>query len=254
MTLTLDFLPQSAFAVLLIFARIGTLAMALPGIGDRTVPSRIRLVFAMATSLVLFPLVRESAPDLPSGLVEMLTALIREVILGGVLGISVRLIISGIQVAGAVIALQTGLGFAQSVDPAQGIQTSLFASFLSVLSVAVIFATDLHHLLLIAMHDSYQLFPLGYVVSLGDFSNLALDTLSAAFRIALQLSAPFLVFGLIFYLGIGILARLIPQVQIFFVAMPANILLGFIILMLLMSTLILWYLDYFATAMQPFQV
>ncbi|MGI9570463.1 MAG: flagellar biosynthetic protein FliR [Desulfobulbia bacterium] len=254
MVLTFDFLPQTAFAFLLIFARVGAITMSLPGIGDRTVPPRIRLVFALALTLVLYPLLHNSGVQIPQSLMGMVLALAREVILGIILGISVRLIISAVQIAGSVIAMQTGLGFAQSIDPSQGVQTSLFAGFLSVLSITVIFATDLHHLLLGAIHDSYQLFPIGHSFVLADFTEMAIKTLSSAFRIALQLSAPFLVFGLIFYLGVGILSRLIPQVQVFFIAMPANILMGFIIFMLLLSTLILWYLDYFGTAMTPFLV
>ena len=252
MTLTLDFLPQSAFAFMLIFARIGAMAMTLPGIGDRTVPPRIRLVFALALSVVLFPLVNSAFPELPTALNAMIAAIVGELLVGIALGFVVRIIISAIWVAGTAIAFQTGLAFAQNVDPAQGVQTTLFGSFFSVLSVALIFATDLHFMLLSAMHDSYVLFRPGSGLPTGDFAQVALKTIADAFTVAIQLAAPFLVFGLIFYLGIGILTRLIPQVQVFFLAMPANITLGLILLMLLVSTMMIWFLDYFARALTPF--
>lgn len=252
MTLTLDFLPQTAFAFVLIFARTGAMAMALPGIGDRTVPPRIRLVFALALSLVLFPLVNAAFPPLPTSINAMIAAIVRELIIGIAIGFAVRLIISAIWVAGTAIAFQTGLAFAQNVDPSQGVQSTLFGSFFSVLSVALIFATDLHFMLLSAMHDSYLLFQPGASLPAGDFAQVALSKISDAFKVAIQLAAPFLVFGLIFYLGVGILTRLIPQVQVFFLAMPANILLGLILMLLLVSTLMLWFLDYFARALTPF--
>lgn len=252
MTLTLDFLPQTAFTFLLIFARIGALTMTLPGVGDRTVPNRIRLVMALALTLILYPIVQPGLPSMPEALNAVLEAMFREMILGAAIGLSVRMILSGLMIAGAVIAVQTGLAFAQNIDPAQGVQSTLMAAFLSVLSVTLIFATDLHHLMLAAMHDSYQLFPAGQAYPTGDFAELIVVTVSNAFRIAVQLAAPFLVFGLIFYLGVGLLTRLIPQVQIFFIAMPANILLGFVLLFLLLSTVMFWYLDYFSTAMKPY--
>lgn len=254
MTLTLDFLPQTVFAFLLIFARTGAMTMALPGIGDRTVPPRIRLVFALALSLILYPLVNRMFPPLPTAMSAMVAALFGELLIGVAIGLAVRIIIGAIHFAGTAIAFQTGLAFAQNVDPAQGVQGSMFASFLSVLAVALVFATDLHHLMLAAIHDSYTLFRPGAGVPAGDFAQVAVDTLSKGFRVAIQIAAPFLAFGLIFYLGLGVLSRLIPQVHVFFLAMPANILLGFLLLMLLLSTLMLWYLKYFSAALQPYLV
>ena len=154
--------------------------------------------------------------------------------------------------AGTAIAFQTGLAFAQNVDPTQGGQSSIFGSFMSVLAVALIFATDLHHLMLVAMHDSYTLFKPGSGLPVGDFASLGIRTLANGFRVALQLAGPFLVFGLIFYLGIGVLARLIPQVQVFFLAMPANIFLGFLLLLLLLSTMMIWFTDYFGQAIRAY--
>ena len=226
--------------------------MALPGIGDRRVPSRIRLVFALSMSLILYPIVDKFFPDLPASLFGMMSAIISEVLVGVAIGFSVRLIISAIQLVGTAIAFQTGLAFAQSVDPANGIQNSLFGSFLSVLSVTLIFATDMHHMLLSAMHDSYMLFKPGSALPIGDLAQNAIQTLSAGFRIAIQLAGPFLAFGLVFYLGVGVLARLIPQVQVFFLAMPLNIALGLVLFMVLLSTIVYWFLDYFGEAIRPY--
>lgn len=252
MTLSLDFLPQSAFAYMLIFARIGAMTMALPGIGDRTVPPRVRLVFALVLSLTLFPLVATAFPPLPTAINGMVAALVGEAIIGIAIGFAVRMIVSTIQFAGAAIAFQIGLAFAQSVDPVNGVHSTLVGTFLSVLSVALIFAADLHHLLLAAMHHSYLVFRPGGGFPVGDMAEVALRILTDGFRVSIQIAAPFLVFGLIFYLGVGVLTRLIPQVQVFFLAMPANILLGLLLLMLLISSLMMWFLDYFQQALSPF--
>lgn len=226
--------------------------MALPGIGDRRVPSRIRLVFALSMSVVLYPIVIKYFSGFPTSLIGLMSAIISEVMVGIAIGFSVRLIISAIELVGTTIAFQTGLAFAQSVDPANGIQSSMFGSFLSVLAVTMIFATDMHYLLLSAMHDSYLLFKPGNALPLGDLAQNAIQTLSAGFRIAIQLAGPFLAFGLIFYLGVGVLARLIPQVQVFFLAMPLNIMLGIILFMMLLSPILYWFLDYFGEALRPY--
>ncbi len=252
MNITLDFLPQTAFSFILIFARTGAMSMALPGIGDRMVPPRIRLVFALALSLILFPLVSQVFPSLPTSLFGMMSLIVGEVLVGLAIGFSVQIVVSAIQFAGATIAFQTGLAFAQNVDPANGIQNSLFSTFLSLLTVALIFATNLHHLLLSAIHDSYFLFKPGSILPTGDFAQIAVQTLSGGFKIAIQLAGPFLAFGLIFYLGVGVLSRLIPQVQVFFLAMPLNIMLGIILFMLLLATLMTRFLDYFSEALLPY--
>jgi flagellar biosynthetic protein FliR len=252
MTVSLDILPPAAFSFLLVFARVGALAMSLPGIGDRSVPARIRLVFAMALSMIFLPLVVGATGAVPTTLAGMIWALIGEVAIGLALGMSVRLIVSALQFAGTVIAFQSGLAFAQSVDPAMGQQNALIATFLSVLSVALIFATDTHHLMLKAMHDSYALIPPGSPPPVADFAQGAIETLGRAFAVALKLSAPFIVFGLVFYFGVGILSRLIPQVQVFFLAMPANILFAFVLLMLLLGAIMVGFIDYFGAAIATF--
>lgn len=243
--MTIDFLPQVAFTFMLIFARVGTMAMVLPTLGERTVPGRIRLALALAFTLVMYPSLSSAFAALPPGLFAALGQVVVEVITGLFIGLSARLVMSATQVAGTVIAMQTGLGFAQNVDPSQGVQSALFASFMNVAALTLVVVADLHHLLIAAIYRSYAVFAPGTLVPVADFAQLALKTVAGSFSVAVQISAPFLVFGLIFYLGIGVLSRLMPQVQIFFLAMPVNILVGFILFMLLLSLIMTTFLNYF---------
>ncbi len=252
MTLNLDFLPQTAFVFLLVFARIGTMVMAMPGIGDRSVPPNIRLVFALALGLVFYPLVQERFPTMPTTPGPMLALFAHELIIGLVLGILIRLISAGAQVAGTIVGFQSGLSFATSFDPNFGGQSNIISTFFGILALTLIFVGDLHHLLLTGIFNSYTLFTPTMALPVGDFTELALNLVSGSFRIALQMSAPFIIFGLIFYLGIGLLARLIPQIQIFFIAMPANIFLSLILFMLLISSIMMAYMTYFTTSLDLF--
>jgi flagellar biosynthesis protein FliR len=156
----------------------------------------------------------------------------QELFIGVVLGLTARLTISALQVAGSVVAQQLGLGFVTAVDPTQGQQGVILGNFLTILGITLIFATDLHYYVIAALHDSYALFRPGEMPLIGDVAALLTRTVSAAFRIGIQLSGPFLVFGLLFNVGLGVLSRLMPQMQVFFVGVPLSILVGFLILVL----------------------
>jgi flagellar biosynthetic protein FliR len=135
-----------------------------------------------------------------------------------------------------------GLGFVTAVDPTLGQQGAIVGNFLAMLGVALIFATDLHHLVIEATNDSYRVFAPGEIPLLGDVAALTTRTVASAFRIGIQLSAPFLVFGLLFNLGLGILSRLMPQMQVFFVGLPLSILLGLLVLVVVLGAMMTAFL------------
>lgn len=243
MPVSIDWLPQTALVFMLIFARVGTMIMLMPGFGAAGIPVRIRLSFALALALVMFPLVSAQFPAFPATSWTALVLLGHELAVGLILGGTARIIVSAAQVAGAAIAYQSGLAFAQSADPSQGgVQGAMIGNFIAVLGVTLIFVTDLHHLVLGAIDASYALFPPTGDLMLGDAAEMALAVVAGSFRVGVQMAAPFIVFGLVFYLGLGILARLMPQIQVFFIAMPANISLGLMLLALLITVMMGWYL------------
>ncbi len=250
----MSFAPQDVFVYLAVFARLGTMLMLMPVFGEISVSPRARLSIALAICFVLVPAMAKLYPPLPATPLALAGFIAGEVGVGLLIGTVTRLLVSALQTAGTVLAFQTGLGFAQNVDPTQGVQSALVGTFLTLLGVTLIVATDLHHLLIGALRGSYVLFAPGKLPPLGDMSALVTDTVASTFLLALQLSAPFLVFGLVFYLAMGVISRLMPQIQIFFVAMPANILLGLALLMLLLGTMMTWYLERIQEHIQPFAV
>jgi flagellar biosynthesis protein FliR len=242
MRIDVSFLPALAAAYILVFARVGTMLMLLPGLGELNVPVRMRLGVALLLAAVLLPL-HQSAYLLDLKSFGPLVAMLGdELFIGAVLGLSVRLIMSSLQVAGSVIAQQMGLGFVTAVDPTLGQQGVVVGNFLAMMAVTLIFATDLHHLVIAALNDSYALFSPGEVPLLGDVAALTTRTVARGFRIGIQLSAPFLVFGLLFNLGLGVLSRLMPQMQVFFVGLPLSILLGLLILLLVLGAMMTMFL------------
>ncbi len=246
MTVGLDWLPNTAFLYLLLFSRIGAILMLMPALGEDMIPMRMRLSFALAFTLVVYPLLSPQLPSMPADFMAIVGLIFHELAIGIMLGAIVRITVMATQVAGAIIAFQAGLSAAMAADPTQvGVQGAVFGSFLSFLGMVLIFATDLHHVALAATYDSYAIFPLETPLMFDDAAQLAIRTVAGAFSVGVQMAAPFIVFGLVFNLGAGILARLMPALQVFFLLMPANIILGLVLFAVLLAMMMGWYLSSF---------
>ena len=249
MRIDVSLLPALAAAFMLVFARIGAMVMLLPGFGETNIPARIKLSIALLLTLIILPLHRAAYHVDMTSITALLVLMLHEIVIGIVLGATARVTLAALQVAGSIIAQQMGLGFVTSVDPTQGQQGVLIGNFLTMLGVTMLFATDSHYLVIAALDYSYKVFSPGETLASGDVASLATSAFAAAFRIGLQLSAPFLVFGLVFNVGLGVLARLMPQMQVYFVGVPLSIFAGFLILALVLAAMMGTFMDYFIHVM-----
>jgi len=254
MTIEADFLPQVVAVFMLMFARLGTLIMLLPALGEASIPTRFRLTIALALTLVFYPI---GAPLYPDNLTENMARLLlimgNEIIIGLAVGLCAKLITTALQTAGVIMASQSGMAFALGTDVSNfGQQGALFGNYMSIVGITLVFVTDTHYLVIAALHDSFTLFPPGNFVPVGDFAEIATQTVANVFSVATRMSAPFIVVGIVFYFGLGLLNKLMPQMQIFFIAMPVNIVIGFFLLMVLIGTIMTFYLDHFQQALGKF--
>jgi flagellar biosynthetic protein FliR len=249
MRIDVSLLPVLAATFMLVFARVGAMVMLLPGLGESNIPVRIKLAVAVLLTLVILPLHRQAYQIDMQSMAPLVVMMIHELIVGIVLGATARVTLSALQVGGAVIAQQMGLGFVTSVDPTQGQQGVLIGNFLTMLGVTLLFATDSHYLVIAALNDSYAIFSPSDLMPSGDIAELASRAFTAAFKLGVQLSAPFLVFGLVFNIGLGVLARLMPQMQVYFVGVPLSILAGFLIFSLVLVAMMSTFLNYFTGVM-----
>lgn len=246
-------LPQLQGVVLvylLTFTRAGAMIMLLPVIGDAGVPARVRLAFALAVSAALVSTTAQYYPANPPPPMELATLIAREATAGVLVGTMARLIMSALETAGTLIAIQTGLAFATTFDPGQGEQSAMISTFLSLVGSLLVFESGLHHVAIGAIAGSYTLLPPNQAFPAGDMAEMTLNLVSSSFALGLQLSAPFLVFGLLIYASLGVLSRMMPQLQIFFLAMPINILIGFVLLMLFLGVIMTTFLDFFTAQMR----
>jgi flagellar biosynthetic protein FliR len=237
---------------LLTFARAGAMIMLLPVIGDAGVPPRVRLAFALAVTAALVATTAQYYPTTTPEPVELVTLIAREATAGVLVGTMARLIMSALETAGTLIAIQTGLAFATTFDPGQGTQSAMVSTFLSLIGALLVFESGLHHVAIGAISGSYTLLPPNQAFPVGDMAEMVLNLVSGSFALGMQLAAPFLVFGLLIYVSLGVLSRMMPQLQIFFLAMPINILVGFVLLMLFLGVMMTTFLDFFAAQMRLF--
>jgi len=245
-------LPQDIFAVFLVFTRIGSALMVLPGFGDVYVPPRQRLLLALLIAVLVTPVLRAALPALPDQMPVLALLLTSEIVVGLFIGTVARMFMASLTTAGMMIAYMSGMANALIEDPTASQQGAIAGTFLTLVALLMVMTLDLHHLMLRALIDSYELFRPGSPLPAGDFSDMIARLTAETFAMAFRLATPFIVVGTIFYLGIGLLSRLMPQVQIFFVAMPLQIMLGMTILFLTLPVAIGWFVTQFRTTLGGF--
>lgn len=241
-----QYLPTQVFIFLLVFVRTGAIVMLMPGIGETYVTTRVRLFFGLALTLVIAPVVENLLPAEPPSAGALLLLIISELVIGLYLGLIARILLLTLDTAGRIISFSIGLASAQVFNPSSASQATLPGLILTMLGILMIFVTNLHHLMITAMVDSYQSFQPGQPLPLNDMGEAITLLVAKSFKIAVQLSAPFLIFSLLFFVALGIVARLMPQMQIFFVGLPVQIAVGVFMLSAILMAMMEVFLNYFA--------
>jgi flagellar biosynthetic protein FliR len=225
----------------LIFARVGSMAMLLPGFGEVSVPPMVRAGIATGLTIIIFSVVAPHLPAVPQAPFALGAALLGEVAIGLYLGWLIKVVAFALPMAGQIISYQIGLSSVILPDQQLGAETTLLSSAFGLAVPALIFGSGLFAFPIMALATSYHLMPPGGAIKASDIVRLALMFTQQEFIMALRLAAPFMVAGLIWQAGLAIMARLAPQIQIFFIAAPGQILGGLTLLSLTCMTLIaLW--------------
>ncbi len=225
-----EFLISQVIGVGLVFARLGSAMAFLPGFGESSIPLRFRLLFALALSGALYPMV-PLGPLAINAPLQLLPILAIEVTLGVWIGTTARILLSALQFAGYQIGRVSGLSNAFAPDTGTFQGSTLIASALIMAGVALIFATNLHHLMIQALLMSYEVFPPGQIL-LGDLAQQTVRAVGKSFYIGLALTAPFYILGLLLNLGMGLANRMMPSLPVFFVAAPVLIFAGLVVLVM----------------------
>lgn len=224
-------LVQNQIALfLLIFVRVSGIFTTAPVFGGRNVPVLIKAGMSLIFAVLLLPALSQHITVIPGSLFLYILLVLKEYLVGLIIGFTASLLFSAVQMAGHLIDTQIGFGMVNVLDPLFGQQVPLIGNFKYILALLVFLATNGHHLLIYGFMASFQVVPVTHVMFHATLSALLVDMIGGFFVIAFKISLPVIVTLLLMDVGMGILARTMPQMNIFIIGMPAKIILGLFIL------------------------
>ncbi len=222
------FQSEQVLVFTLVFLRIGAMLVMIPVLGEQSVPVRVKGGLAILVSLLVLPVVRVEIPPIltEAGVFSILFAMAGEVFIGVIIGFAAKIVFAGIQFAGEMIGIQMGFSIVTVLDPLSSTQTSIMAEFQYLIALLVYLAVDAHHIFIFAIADSYRtIAPLGFHLS-GSLVQSMMMFSSGLFVTAVKISAPVMAVLLFTNVALGIIARTVPQINIFIVGFPLQIAAG----------------------------
>ena len=221
--------PELIEDFILVFIRIISIVVMIPVFGDKVVPSTVKWGLSLFMALLLFPLVRAGiTPPGDSQIIPLLLRIAGEILIGVSIGFAARLIFAGVQLAGEMLGIQIGFSIANVLDPSSNIEISLLAEFQYMLSLLLFMSVDAHHIFIKAIAESYQIIhPLNVHFS-GELLQVIVRLSRDLFVIAVKISAPVMAVLLFTNVALGVVARTVPQMNIFVVSFPLQISVGFL--------------------------
>lgn len=237
-TALLHWTLDHVLTLLVIMARVGPLIFLLPVIGSSSVPLQVKALFALATSLVLLPVVPVSASLLPSTAFGFLVFVAVEVSFGAILGFFARLVFDATDLAGQMVSVSMGMGMAGTMDPENGTQVSLVGTLWNIVAILIFLAINGHHLFFRTLVESFVWVTPGSIHLSQATLRGVMSGVVQMFVLGIQIMAPAAVALFMSHVAMGVIAKTVPQVPIMIVAMPLNIGLGFVFVGLSMSYLL----------------
>ena len=219
--------PEEVISALLVLLRVSTLIILMPVLGHRIVPVSVKVGLIGLISILIYPLVKPSLPQIPLSPELLLVLAGQEILIAGMLAILAQLIFSAAQFAGQVMSYQMGLAIANVFDPATSAQIAVVGQFATVLAMMVWLAAGAHNAFLMSLVDSFHLLPIGQPWQINGW-NILNDAAANMFVLALRMVAPMMLLLFFLYVALGLLSRAVPQIQVFFVSFPLTVALGFL--------------------------
>ena len=231
-------LPDWAFAFAVVLARVSAAIMVMPGLGENDAPVVVRAGLAVGISAVILPGVVHLIPPAGEAPLRVLAMIAGELLVGLLLGWLAKLMALALPIAGQIAAVQIGLSSVLQPDPELGAQTAGTSRLLAIAGPVLILSTGLYALPLEALSGSYRLFHPGTLLPVGDAAQSVAQATGECFALSLRLAAPLLIAGLIWQTMLGLLARLVPSLQVYSLAMPGQVLGGLLMFGLVLKQIL----------------
>ena len=220
---------------LFVFFRVGALILFVPVLGSRQVPASMKIGLILFTSIVIFPLVQARPLPEPQGIFDLAVFLLSDVTIGLGIAYITRLIFAAVQIAGTVVDFQMGFGVVNVIDPQTDTQVSVTAQFHNIVAVLIFLVVDAHHFILQAIVESFFIINPAEI----NFSSLTpeymLYLFSGTFTTAVKIAAPIMAILFFLSVGLGLVARTVPQMNVFIVGFPLQIGVGLLMVGLSLS-------------------
>lgn len=238
-------LSLEIYHFLFVFARLSAAFLFMPFFASKYIPARIRLIFALTLSVLLTPLLSKLMPPAPESILELFRLLLIEVTAGLFLGLFPFFLLVAIDLIGTSASQATSFSNATAFDPTTNVQSTVLTNFLMLIAILLIVVTNLHHVMLGSVIASYGLFPPGQALLVGDMTKMLGQTLTTAFNYGFQIGSPFIIMMVLLYSSMGVMSRLMPQLNIMFIVMPLQVYLGLALLLISLPLMMYWFLRYF---------
>ncbi len=241
----------TVLALFAAFCRIGACIMVMPGFSTARLAMQIRLFTAVAISLAILPLMwNDIYPQVAGKGHTYLYIVATETVIGSVIGLIARYYVLGLQFVGTVITNLIGFTAPPAADILEDSGENQLTNLISFTGVLVLFMMDFHHVIFESIFDSYRVMPLGVGFDPQGVLITLTNGLEAIFMIMLRLSSPFIIYGMLFNVALGLVNKLAPQMPLYFISTPYIIMGGLFLLYLGIAAMFRLFADGFAIVMQ----
>jgi len=236
-------LPGWAFAFVLVLGRTGAAMMLLPGLGEADPPAIVRAGFAIALTVLVVPAIAPLVPPVPVGTATAAAMVAAEVVTGLWLGWLARMLVMALPIAGQFLSYMLGVSNVLQLDPEMGAQTTALGRLFSLAVPVAVLSSGLYALPVAALAGSYRLIAPGALLRAGAGTDLAVRAMADSFDLALRLASPMVIASVVWHVAAALLARLVPRVQVYFLALPGQILGGLVLLAALAASILAAWQD-----------
>ncbi|MFQ3307366.1 MAG: flagellar biosynthetic protein FliR [Candidatus Midichloriaceae bacterium] len=243
-----EFSSNYVYSAFIIFCRVSCMILLTPGFGENNINSRIKITFSFLITLIILPIVNiNNQIIIPSEFLVLVLNVISELLLGIFFGLILRIILSSVNILGYVISNTIGLSAATLIDPTQDAQQgTIVGNFLTLLAIVLIFSFNLQHEVIQSIVLSYKNFKIGsFFEFYHDHTNTIVRVVNDSWNIAIKMSMAFIIIGLVINVVGGIISRIMPQIHVFFLIIPLQTMVGFLILAITVSSLMIWFIEHY---------
>ena len=230
---------------MLILVRVAAIIMAIPVLNHNNIPQLFKVGLAVAVSMILFPQLEADAPQPVTEILPFAIGIVGEITMGIIIGLSVNLVFAGVQLAGQLAGFQMGFAIANVMDPTTSAQIPILAQFNNLFAVLIFLSLNVHHILIKAMFESFQLVPFFSFHFSGGLMDQVMLLVKNMFVTGVKIGAPIVAVMLITTVALGVISRTVPQMHIFIVAMPLKILIGLIFIVIVTPYMLATLTDIF---------